>query len=83
MSSAGYLGDSNWSPKDTFFLHINCYKDQTEKNKLIYLTFIEFQKPKPPVHENPEEVRKSRKRRRPLGDVIKEYQSQNKYYMGK
>ncbi|KAJ8713304.1 hypothetical protein PYW07_013674 [Mythimna separata] len=43
----------------------------------------EFQKPKPPVTVEPiDEVKKSRKRRRPVGDIIKEYESQNKSYMG-
>ncbi|KAF9407075.1 hypothetical protein HW555_012780 [Spodoptera exigua] len=43
----------------------------------------EFQKPKPPVSvESTDEVKKSRKRRRPVGDIIKEYEAQNKSYMG-
>lgn len=45
---------------------------------------IEFQKPKPPVQvDASDEVKKSRKRRRPVGDIIKEYESQKKSYMGK
>ncbi|KAH9638972.1 hypothetical protein HF086_000898 [Spodoptera exigua] len=40
-------------------------------------------KPKPPVSvESTDEVKKSRKRRRPVGDIIKEYEAQNKSYMG-
>ncbi|XP_038206326.1 THO complex subunit 1 [Zerene cesonia] len=43
----------------------------------------EFQKPKPPVQsESTEEVRRVRKRRRPVGDIIKEYESQKKHFMG-
>ncbi|CAH0398620.1 unnamed protein product [Chilo suppressalis] len=43
----------------------------------------EFQKPKPPVQsDTTDEVRKSRKRRRPVGDIIKEYEGQQKSYMG-
>ncbi|CAB3259626.1 unnamed protein product [Arctia plantaginis] len=43
----------------------------------------EFQKPKPPVQVDPsDEIKKSRKRRRPVGDIIKEYESQKKSYMG-
>ncbi|XP_023946253.1 THO complex subunit 1 [Bicyclus anynana] len=43
----------------------------------------EFQKPKPPVQtESTEEVRKTKKRRRPVGDIIREYESQDKFFMG-
>ncbi|XP_022830247.1 THO complex subunit 1 [Spodoptera litura] len=43
----------------------------------------EFQKPKPPVSvESTDDVKKSRKRRRPVGDIIKEYEAQSKSYMG-
>ncbi|CAG4950795.1 unnamed protein product [Colias eurytheme] len=43
----------------------------------------EFQKPKPPVQsESTEEVRRVKKRRRPVGDIIKEYESQKKHFMG-
>ncbi|CAK1550625.1 unnamed protein product [Leptosia nina] len=43
----------------------------------------EFQKPKPPVQsESIEEVRRVKKRRRPVGDIIKEYESQKKHFMG-
>ncbi|CAH2039862.1 unnamed protein product, partial [Iphiclides podalirius] len=43
----------------------------------------EFQKPKPPVTvDSNEEVKKTRKRRRPVGDIIKEYEGQEKFYMG-
>ncbi|CAH0584087.1 unnamed protein product [Chrysodeixis includens] len=43
----------------------------------------EFQKPKPPVQaESSDDVKKSRKRRRPVGDIIKEYEGQSKSYMG-
>ncbi|XP_059050716.1 THO complex subunit 1 [Achroia grisella] len=43
----------------------------------------EFQKPKPPPQvDTTDDVKKSRKRRRPVGDTIREYGSQNKYYMG-
>nr|XP_049706470.1 THO complex subunit 1 isoform X1 [Helicoverpa armigera] len=43
----------------------------------------EFQKPKPPVQvDSTDEVKKSRKRRRPVGDIIKEYEAQSKSYMG-
>ncbi|XP_034831419.1 THO complex subunit 1 [Maniola hyperantus] len=43
----------------------------------------EFQKPKPPVQsESTEEVRKTKKRRRPVGDIIKEYETQDKFFMG-
>lgn len=45
---------------------------------------LEFQKPKPPVQSDSiEEVRRAKKRRRTVGDVIKEYESQNKHFMGK
>lgn len=45
--------------------------------------FSEFQKPKPPPQsDSPEEVKKSKKRRRPVGDIVKEYESQEKFYMG-
>lgn len=45
---------------------------------------LEFQKPKPPVAvDSNEEVKKTRKRRRPVGDIIKEYESQEKFFMGK
>lgn len=43
----------------------------------------EFQKPKPPVQtESTEESKRGKKRRRPVGDIIKEYESQNKDFMG-
>ncbi|XP_075979024.1 THO complex 1-like protein Hpr1 isoform X2 [Anticarsia gemmatalis] len=43
----------------------------------------EFQKPKPPVQvDSSDEVKKTRKRRRPVGDIIREYESQSKSYMG-
>lgn len=43
----------------------------------------EFQKPKPPTQlDTPEDVKKSRKRRRPVGDIVKEYEGQKKSYMG-
>ncbi|XP_046968770.1 THO complex subunit 1 [Vanessa cardui] len=44
----------------------------------------EFQKPKPPPvqAENNEEVKRAKKRRRPVGDIIKEYESQDKFFMG-
>lgn len=42
----------------------------------------EFQKPKPPVHDGVEEVKRSRKRRRPLGDILREYEEQDRFYMG-
>ncbi|CAG4939173.1 unnamed protein product [Parnassius apollo] len=43
----------------------------------------EFKKPKPPVAvDSTEEVKKSRKRRKPVGDIIKEYEAQDKFYMG-
>ncbi|CAH2091417.1 unnamed protein product [Euphydryas editha] len=43
----------------------------------------EFQKPKPPVQtESTEEVKRGKKRRRPVGDIIKEYESQDKFFMG-
>lgn len=41
----------------------------------------EFQKPKPPA-AGEEEIRKSKVRRRPVGDIIKEYEGQQKYYLG-
>ncbi|XP_041987255.1 THO complex subunit 1 [Aricia agestis] len=43
----------------------------------------EFQKPKPPVQtESTDEVRRAKKRRRPVGDIIKEYKAQDKDFMG-
>ncbi|CAH0729528.1 unnamed protein product, partial [Brenthis ino] len=43
----------------------------------------EFMKPKPPVQvESTDEVRKAKKRRRPVGDIIKEYEGQEKFFMG-
>ncbi|XP_072947338.1 THO complex subunit 1 [Epargyreus clarus] len=42
----------------------------------------EFQRPKPPVQVDTDEVRKTRKRRRPVGDIIQEYEEQNKFFMG-
>ncbi|XP_013192786.2 THO complex subunit 1 [Amyelois transitella] len=43
----------------------------------------EFQKPKPPVQvDSTEEIKRASKRRRPVGDIIKEYEGQNKHYMG-
>ncbi|XP_047534494.1 THO complex subunit 1 [Vanessa atalanta] len=44
----------------------------------------EFQKPKPPPvqAENNEEGKRAKKRRRPVGDIIKEYESQDKFFMG-
>ncbi|CAG9560980.1 unnamed protein product [Danaus chrysippus] len=42
----------------------------------------EFQKPKPPVQAENEEVKRSRKRRRPVGDIIKEYSGTDKFFMG-
>ncbi|XP_026486855.1 THO complex subunit 1 [Vanessa tameamea] len=44
----------------------------------------EFQKPKPPPvqADNNEEVKRAKKRRRPVGDIIKEYESQDKFFMG-
>ncbi|VVC96333.1 unnamed protein product [Leptidea sinapis] len=43
----------------------------------------EFQKPKPPVQtDSIDEVRRPKKRRRPVGDIIKEYESQKKHFMG-
>ncbi|RVE52319.1 hypothetical protein evm_002957 [Chilo suppressalis] len=48
-----------------------------------FMPSAEFQKPKPPVQsDTTDEVRKSRKRRRPVGDIIKEYEGQQKSYMG-
>lgn len=41
-------------------------------------------KPKPPVQvESTDEVKRSKKRRRPVGDIIKEYEGQDKFFMGK
>lgn len=46
--------------------------------------FSEFQKPKPPVQsDSTDDVKKAKKRRRPVGDIIKEYEGQQKFYMGK
>ncbi|GBP37842.1 THO complex subunit 1 [Eumeta japonica] len=43
----------------------------------------EFQKPKPPVQvDSSDEVKRSKKRRRQVGDVIKEFESQGKVFMG-
>ncbi|KPJ12360.1 THO complex subunit 1 [Papilio machaon] len=42
----------------------------------------EFQKPKAPVSVDSDEVKKTRKRRRPVGDIINEYRNQDKFYMG-
>ncbi|CAH4028864.1 THO complex subunit 1 [Pieris brassicae] len=43
----------------------------------------EFQKPKPAVQtESIDEVRRVKKRRRPVGDIIKEYETQSKHFMG-
>ncbi|XP_045450663.1 THO complex subunit 1 [Melitaea cinxia] len=43
----------------------------------------EFQKPKPPVQtESTEESKRGKKRRRPVGEIIKEYESQDKVFMG-
>ncbi|XP_049874570.1 THO complex subunit 1 isoform X2 [Pectinophora gossypiella] len=43
----------------------------------------EFQKPKPPPQTEPsEDVRKAKKRRRPVGDIVKEYEAQEKVFMG-
>ncbi|XP_073947578.1 THO complex 1-like protein Hpr1 [Choristoneura fumiferana] len=43
----------------------------------------EFQKPKPPVQtESSDDLRKLKVRRRPVGDIIKEYEGQQKCYMG-
>lgn len=49
----------------------------------IYVFISEFQKPKPPVQVDSTDEVKRRKRRRPVGDIIKEYEGQNKHYMGK
>ncbi|XP_050351970.1 THO complex subunit 1 [Nymphalis io] len=44
----------------------------------------EFQKPKPPPvqAESNEEIKRAKKRRRPVGDIIKEYEGQDKFFMG-
>ncbi|KAL0872164.1 hypothetical protein ABMA27_004572 [Loxostege sticticalis] len=43
----------------------------------------EFQKPKPPVQtDSTDDVKKAKKRRRPVGDIIKEYEGQQKFFMG-
>ncbi|KAJ0178472.1 hypothetical protein K1T71_006295 [Dendrolimus kikuchii] len=43
----------------------------------------EFQKPKQPAQiDAGDEIKKTRKRRRPVGDIVKEYEGQNKSYMG-
>lgn len=43
----------------------------------------EFQKPKLATQiDAGDEIKKAKKRRRPVGDIIKEYESQNKTYMG-
>lgn len=48
------------------------------------MIILEFPKPKPPVQaESTEEVKRAKKRRRPVGDIIKEYEGQEKFFMGK
>ncbi|KAJ2944186.1 hypothetical protein O0L34_g18164 [Tuta absoluta] len=42
----------------------------------------EFQKPKPPPVTESEEGSRRRKRRRPVGDIVREYEAQDKVYMG-